>query len=240
MPDDRRQSPSAAEHTYAARLDLVTCRLVALLHKDDGYSTAVHALLDDAMHLCDAAATWKRDDVDDAVRWLDQAVMVLTAAEERAQGDREARETSRLRAYTALFAIVSQWSERFDPPAHVRAARAYVDQAKGWIGLAMHTRHAGDIARAVQYLHRAVTSLRKGAMVEETFGPQLDQLWQWYDVVARGVEPGSEAHACLERFVVAVGVFNDSMAGDDTDHIIATFDTAVALLKDAASARPRR
>lgn len=238
MPDDRRQSTSAEEHTYAARLDLVTRRLVALLHKDDGYSTAVHALLDDAMHLCDDAVTWKRDDVDDALRLLDQAVRVLTAAEERAQGEREARETAGLRAYTALFAIVSQWSERFAP--HAQAGRAYVDQAKGLIGLAMHTRHAGDIDRAVQYLHRAVTSLRKGTMVEETFGPQLDQLWQWYDVVARGVEPESEAHACLERFVVAVGVFNDSMARDDTDHIIATFDTAVALLKDAASARPRR
>jgi len=30
------------------------------------------------------------------------------------------------------------------------------------------------------------------------------------------------------------------MAADDTDRIIKTFDTAVALLKDAASARPRR
>ena len=77
-------------------------------------------------------------------------------------------------------------------------------------------------------------------MVEETFRPQLDQLWQWYGVVARGVEPGSEAHECLERFVVAVDVFNNSMADDDTDRIVETFDTAVALLKDAASARPRR
>jgi hypothetical protein len=77
-------------------------------------------------------------------------------------------------------------------------------------------------------------------MVEETFGAQLKQLRQWYDVVSRGVEPGSEAHDCLERFVVAVDVFNDSTARDDTDHIIKTFDTAVALLKDAASARPRR
>jgi hypothetical protein len=81
---------------------------------------------------------------------------------------------------------------------------------------------------------------RRGEMVEETFGPQLEQLRQWYDVVARGVEPGSEAHDCLERFVVAVDVFNDSTARDDTDHIIKTFDAAVALLKDAASARPRR
>ena len=135
MPDDRRQSTSPEEHTYASRLDLVTRRLDALIHHDDGYSTAVHALLDDAMHLCDDAATWKRDDVDDALRLLDQAVMILTAAEERAQGEREVRETSGLRAYTALFAIVSQWSERFDPPVHARAGRAYVDQAKGLIGL---------------------------------------------------------------------------------------------------------
>ena len=239
MPYDRRQSTSAEKHTYASRLDLVTSRLVALIRNDDGYSTAVHALLDDAMHLLDDAATWKRDDGDDAVRLLDQAVVVLTAAEERAKGEREARATSGLRAYTAIFAIVSQWSERFDPHVHARAGRACVDQAKGLIGLAMHTRHAGDIDRAVQYLYSAVTSLRKGAIVEETFGPQLDQLWQWYDVVARGVEPGSEAHARLERFVVAVGVFNDSMARDDTDHIRATFDTAVALLQDAAAARPR-
>jgi hypothetical protein len=81
---------------------------------------------------------------------------------------------------------------------------------------------------------------RRDEMVKETFGPQLEQLRQWYDVVARGVEPGSEAHDCLERFVVAVDVFNDSTARDDTDHIIKTFDAAVALLKDAASARPRR
>lgn len=80
----------------------------------------------------------------------------------------------------------------------------------------------------------------RDAMVEEACGPQLEQLRQWYDVVARGVEPGSEAHDCLERFVVAVEVFNDATARDDTDHIIQTFDAAVALLKDAASARPRR
>ena len=81
---------------------------------------------------------------------------------------------------------------------------------------------------------------RRDEMVKETFEPQLEQLRQWYDVVARGVELGSEAHDCLERFVVAVDVFNDSTARDDTDHIIKTFDAAVALLKDAASARPRR
>ena len=37
---------------------------------------------------------------------------------------------------------------------------------------------------------------RRDEMVKETFGPQLEQLRQWYDVVARGVEPGSEAHDC--------------------------------------------
>lgn len=145
-----------------------------------------------------------------------------------------------LREYTAIFIIVSEWSERFGPQIHTRVSRAYVDQARKLIGLAIHTRHEGDIDRAVQYLHSAVTCFRKGDMVEETFGPQLKQLWQWYDVVARGVEPGSEAHDCLERFVVAVDVFNDTIARDDTDHIIETLDTAVSLLKDAAAARPRR
>jgi hypothetical protein len=114
------------------------------------------------------------------------------------------------------------------------------DRSKESIGLTIHTRREGDIDRAVSSLHSAMTSSRRDEMVEETFGPQLEQLRQWYDVVARGVEPGSDAHDCLERFVVAVDVFNDSTARDDTDHIIKTFDAAVALLKDAASARPRR
>jgi hypothetical protein len=91
----------------------------------------------------------------------------------------------------------------------------------------------------VQYLQSAVTSFWKGDMVQETFEPKLKQLWEWYDIVARGVDPGSEAHECLTRFVAAVDVFNDSIARDDTDRMIKTFDTAVALLKDAASARPR-
>lgn len=145
------------------------------------------------------------------------------------------------------FAIVSELSRRFAQHAHRRADRADVDQAKESIGRAMHTRREGDIDRAVSYLHNAMTSPRRdemverrNEMVEETCGPQLEQLRQWYDVVARGVEPGSEAHDCLERFVVAVDVFNESTARDDTDHIIQTFDAAVALLKDAASARPRR
>lgn len=101
--------------------------------------------------------------------------------------------------------------------------------------MAIDTRQEGDIER-----HRAVTSFWKGNMMEETFGPKLKQMWEWYEVVARGVEPGSEAHECLERFVAAVDVCNDSMAQNDTDHIIKTFNTAIALLKDAALARPRR
>jgi hypothetical protein len=164
--------------------------------------------------------------------------MMLTAAEERAMGEREAREILGLREYTAIFAIVSEWFERC-PHVHRRAGRAYVEQAKQLIGLAIHTRHEGDIDRAVRYLHSAVACFRKGDMVKKTFGPQLEQLWQWYDVVARGVEPGSEARKCLDQFIVAIDDFNDSMTQDDTDHIIETFDTAVALLKDAASARHR-
>ena len=164
---------------------------------------------------------------------------MLTATEERKTVEPEARETSGLREYTALFAVVSEWAERFGPHVHTRAGQAHAEQAKELIGLAIHTRREGDLDRAVQYLHRAVTSFRKGNRVEDTFGPKLEQLWQWYDVVARGVEPGSEAHNCLEQFVAAVEVFNDSTVRDDTDHIIKTYDAAVALLKDAASARPR-
>jgi hypothetical protein len=108
------------------------------------------------------------------------------------------------------------------------------------IARAINKRHQGDIDRAVQCLHDAAASLRKGDVVEKTFGPRLDQLWHWYDVVARGVEPGSEAHTCLERFVVAVDLFNDSTVRDDTDRMIETFDMAVELLKNAALARPRR
>jgi hypothetical protein len=178
---------------------------------------------------------------------LARAAILLTATEGRAKAERETMETSTRREYTVLFAIVSELYRRFDPHVHRRADRADIDQAKESIGLAIHTRREGAIDRAVSYLHSAMTSSRRDEMVdrrdemvEETFGPQLEQLRQWYDVVARGVEPGSEAHDCLERFVVAVDVFNDSTARDDTDHIIKTFDAAVALLKDAASARPRR
>ena len=182
-----------------------------------------------------------------ALRLLARAAILLTAGEGRGKTERETMETSTLREYTVLFAIVSELYRRFDPHVHRRADRADVDQKES-IGLAIHTRReGGGIDRTVSYLHSAMTSSRRDEMVdrrdemvEETFGPQLEQLRQWYDVVARGVEPGSEAHDCLERFVVAVDVFNDSTARDDTDHIIKTFDAAVALLKDAASARPRR
>lgn len=157
-------------------------------------------------------------------------------------------ETSTLREYTVLFTIVSELYRRFDPHVHRRADRSDVDQAKKSIGLAIHTRRERIsialcrtfIARWHLLRERDEMVDRRDEMVKETFGPQLEQLRQWYDVVARGVEPGSEAHDCLERFVVAVDVFNDSTARDDTDHIIKTFDAAVALLKDAASARPRR
>lgn len=161
-------------------------------------------------------------------------------SEERAGGEREMRETSVLREYTALFTVVSVLSERFGQRVRTRSGRAYFDQAKAWIERAINQRHHGDIDRAVQCLYGAATSLRKGDMIEETFGPRLDQLWHWYDVVARGVEPGSAAHECLEQFVVAVDIFNDATVRDDTDRIIETFDMALDLLKNAALARPRR
>lgn len=81
---------------------------------------------------------------------------------------------------------------------------------------------------------------KSGNMVAAGVGPQLEQLRQWYDIVARGVEQGSEAQDCLERVVVAVDAFNDSVARDDPDDLVKTFDIAVALLKVAAAARPRR
>jgi len=179
---------------------------------------------------------------------LARAAILLTVAEGRAKTERGSMETSTLREYTVLFTIVSELYRRFDPHVHRRADRADVDQAKKSIGLAIHTRRERIlialcrtfIARWHLLRERDEMVDRRDEMVKETFGPQLEQLRQWYDVVARGVEPGSEAHDCLERFVVAVDVFNDSTARDDTDHIIKTFDAAVALLKDAASARPRR
>ena len=81
---------------------------------------------------------------------------------------------------------------------------------------------------------------QRSDMIEETVGLQLRQLRQWYDIVARGVEPGSDAQDCLERVAVAIDVFNDSLSRDDTDSTIKTFDAAVASLKVAAAARPRR
>jgi hypothetical protein len=218
----------------------MTPRLDALIYNDYGYSTAVTTLLDDAINLRHDAETWKRDDIDEALQLLDQAIMVIAAAERRAKAERETRETSALREYLVIFAIVSTLSERFSQHLRTRSGQGYVAQAKAFIEQAIKQRHDGDIDRAVQYLRGAVTSLRKGEVVEETFGPQLDQLRQWYGVVARGIEAGSEAHKCLERFVVAVDVFNDATGLDDTDRMIETFDMAVVLLKEAAMARPRR
>jgi hypothetical protein len=89
-------------------------------------------------------------------------------------------------------------------------------------------------------LPKLESPLAERGALEETFVSQLDQLRQWYEVVARGAEPSSEAYECLQQFVVAVDVVNDSTAQDNTDRMIEMFDTAVELLKDAASARPRR
>lgn len=225
---------------YFSQLLRVTRRLNALRHSDDHYSTAVTDLLDDARGLRSDATKWKRDDVDEALRLLARAAMALTAAEKRVKVERETRETSGLREYTILFAIVSELYRRLHQDARTRIGRAYISQVKAVIEKAIRARPEGDIDRAVQYLHRAAQSLGEANRMEETFGPQLDQLWQWYDIVARGVEPESEADDCLERFVVAVDVFNGAIAQDDTDHIMETFDAAVALLKDAAAARPRR
>ncbi len=233
---------SAEEQTYASRLALVTRRLdtlIHLIHTDDGYSTAIDQLLDDAIHLHRDAETRKRDDVDNALRLLDQAIMVLAAAEERAKVEREANKPFGLLEYTVMLLVVSEWTERFSAHVCTRAGLVCVKQARELIVIAIDTRQEGDIGQAVQYLCSAATFLSRGEMVESTFRPKLEQLRQWYGIVARGVEPGSEAHECLERFVVAVDVFNDAIAQDDTDHMIKTFDTAVALLKDAASARPR-
>ena len=80
---------------------------------------------------------------------------------------------------------------------------------------------------------------QRSKIMEETVGPQLKQLRQWYDVIAEGVEPGSEAQDCLDRVVVAIDIFNDSLSRDDTDSIIKTFDAALTALKVAAAARPR-
>jgi hypothetical protein len=213
--------------------------LIHLIHTDDGYSAAIDRLLDDAIHLHQHAKTRKRDDVDAALRLLDQAIRVLGAVEEQAQVERNARKPSGLREYTIMLLVVSEWCEHFGASVHTRAGRAYVEQAREWIGIAINDRQDGDVDQAVQYLCSAARALWRGKMVEITFRPKLEQLRQWYGVVAQGVESGSEAHECLERFVVAFDTFNDAIAQDDTDQMIETFDTAVALLKDAASARPR-
>ena len=240
MSYDQRQSTPQEDPTYVSRLELVTGRLDALIDNDEVYSDTVNTLLDDVITFHNGAEKRKRDNVDAALRLLDQAIIVLTLVEERAQVEREAREAAELRQYAALFATVSQWAKRWGRDVLTRAGRRHVNLAKRLIELAICTRHQGEINRAVLHLHGAVTALRKGKTMEETFAPQLKQLWQWYEVVSRGVEPESEADDYLEQFTIAVDVFDDAIAQGDTDYIIEVFDTAVALLKDAAAARPRR
>ena len=138
-----------------------------------------------------------------------------------------------------IFAIDSELHRRLEQHACTQVGRAYVDQVKESIEKAIKARHAGNINRAVHHLHRATKSLGKAKMVEETYGPQLDQLRQWHDVVVRGVEHGSEAYKCLERFAIVVDALNHWIVMDDTDKVIEAFDMAVDLLKDAAAARPR-
>ena len=165
---------------------------------------------------------------------------VTAAPEVRARPQRETGESSRLREYTALFAVVSVLYERFGQRIRTRSGRAYADRAKAFIERAMNQRHKGDIDRALEGLHHAVVSIKQGDVAEATFGPRLAQLWSGYDVVAQGVESGSEAHECLERFVVAVDLFNDATVQDDTDYIVERFDMAIDRLKCAALARHRR
>jgi hypothetical protein len=239
MRDSRHQAISPEDRTYAAHLALVTHRLNALLHGDDDDSTAGSDFLEAALGLRDEAQRCKRDDVDEALRLLAQAAILLTAAEGRAKADRETMKTPTLREYTVIFAIVSELYRRFDQDVRTRIGRAYVDQVKESVENAINARHDGDIDHAVQYLYRAAKALGKAKMVEETYGPHLVQLQQWYDVVVRGVEQGSEADACLNRFIIAVDILNDWIAVDDTDNAIEAFDMAVELLKDATAARPR-
>ena len=169
-----------------------------------------------------------------------EPIKVTTSLAARARVERETGESSGLREYTVLFAVVSVLCERFVQRVRAWSGRVYADRAKACIEQAINQRHNGGIDQAVKCLHCAVTSMRKGGVVEETFGPQLDQLWSGYEVVAQGVEVGSEAHECLERFVIAVDLFNDATLQDDTDDIVERFDIAIDLLKRAALARHRR
>lgn len=77
-----------------------------------------------------------------ALRLLARTAILLTAGEGRGKTERETMETSTLREYTVLFAIVSELYRRFDPHVHRRADRADVDQKES-IGLAIHTRREG-------------------------------------------------------------------------------------------------
>jgi hypothetical protein len=64
MRDYRRRSKSPQERKYSSPLTWATRRLNALIHNDDGYSTAVTDVLDDAIDLRDDAKRWKQDDID--------------------------------------------------------------------------------------------------------------------------------------------------------------------------------
>jgi hypothetical protein len=167
-------------------------------------------------------------------------IKVTAASEACTRAERGMGESPRLREYTALFSVVSVLCERFDQHIRTRSGQACADQAKAFIQRAIQQRHHGDMDQAVECLHGAVISIQKGDVMEETFGPRLDQLWHGYDAVAQGVEPGSEAHEYLERFVVAVDLFNDATVQDDTDYIVERFDIALDWLKRAALARHRR
>ena len=243
MRYDQHQPIPIEERAYALRLDSVTRWLDALGRRtrgDDSDSATVNLLLDDAIKLRKDAEARKQDDVDEALRLLDQAIGALTAAEERVNIERRTTETSGLHEYAVLLLVVSEWSERFGSCLYTRAGHAHAEQARSLIEIAIGARQQGEIDQAVQHLHSAVASLWKGIIVEDTFRPKFEQLGQWYRIVARGVDPGSEAHEWLERFVVAVDAFNDAITRDETEQMIETYDTAIALLKTAALARPRR
>lgn len=173
--------------------------------------------------------------------WHGSELSKATAAPEAcARAERKMGESPRLREYSALFTVVSALCGRFDQHVRTRSGQACAERAKAFIERAIKQRHYGDIDQAVACLHSAVISIQKGGVMEETFGPRLEQLWHGYDAVAQGVEPGSEAHEYLERFVVAVDIFNDATVQDDTDYIVERFDIALDWLKRAALARHRR
>lgn len=177
------------------------------------------------------------------MRWnwhSSEPIPVYADTEAHSSGERGTEEPPRLSEYTTLFAVVSVWYERFDQHLRTRSGRACADRAKACIEQATDQRRNGGIDLAIACLYHAAVSIKQGDVLEETFGPRLEQLWHGYGVVAQGVEAGSEAHACLERFVVAIDLFNDATMQNDTDDIVEKFDMAIDLLKGAALARHRR